>query len=108
MYLKVRCIEEFYSFSGTQWQDLRPLCPSETHLEYCVQFWGTQHKDTELLERIQSMATKMIRGLEHLPYKDRLRMLGALQPGEEKAPGGPNKGLPVPEVAPGELGMDFL
>lgn len=32
--LEMRCIEKFYSFSGTQWQDLRPLCPCETHLEY--------------------------------------------------------------------------
>jgi len=38
----------------------------------------------------------VIRGLEHLPYKDRLRA-GALQPGEEKAPGRPYRGLPVPE-----------
>jgi len=50
----------------------------------------------ELLERVQRRATKTIQGLEHLFCEDRLRV-GAVQPGEEKAPGRPYCGPSVPE-----------
>ncbi|GAB0192424.1 hypothetical protein GRJ2_001707700 [Grus japonensis] len=71
------------------------------HLEYCVQLqlWGPQHKkDTDLFQQVQRRATKMIRGLEHLSGKDRLRV-GVVQSGEEKPPGRPYSSLLVPEGA---------
>jgi len=47
------------------------------HLEHCIQLWSPQHrKDMDLLERVQSRATKMTQGLEHLSCEERLRELG--------------------------------
>lgn len=39
---------------------------------------GTGWKDKELLERVQQSATKTMRSLEHLSYKERQQELGLL------------------------------
>ncbi|GAB0191963.1 hypothetical protein GRJ2_001661600 [Grus japonensis] len=45
------------------------------HLEYCVQLWGPSTRHGAVGESPEE-AMKMIRGLEHLCYEDRLRELG--------------------------------
>ena len=55
------------------------LCPGKATSGVLFPILGTQLKKArELLERVPWRATKMMRGLEYLQYKERLRGLGLL------------------------------
>lgn len=53
------------------------LSRDKRHLESCVQFWVPRSlRNMDILDWVQQRASKMVKGLKHLTYEQRLRELG--------------------------------
>ena len=78
---KANCIQGYFKRGGTRRarEGIVRFYSAlvKPHLQNCVQAWGPQQgKDAELLECVQTRATKMIKGLEYFSCEERLRELG--------------------------------
>ena len=71
------CIKR--SMASRSREVILPLCSVvlRPHVKYSIHLWSPQcRRDMDLLECIQKRATKIIQGMKHLSYEDRLRKLG--------------------------------
>ena len=59
------------------------------HVQYCIQAWGPKYKKDVDLEWVQRRAMKMIRRLEHLSCRNRLRDLGLFSLEKRRIQGDP-------------------
>jgi len=72
----VGCIKRSVATSSRE--VILSLCsiPMRPHLECCIQVWGPWHKrDMDLLECVYRRGAEVIRAMECLSYKEKLKLL---------------------------------